>query len=248
MKSINTLLPDVRMLVSGAPDMISLYMLTRVLAEFLDRTEAWQEWGAPLTLADTMDVHGNADGRLLWLNQTHDAAATTTLIKRIVQLKWNDGQNIIFKTIGQLDNMDLNWRVTTGSVPRYFTVDGESSNPAADIGGVVTRLVPIPAVDDPTLQITPLMVIVTPVHSGDGLLTSDVGNLPSMPDRIYNAFRETIVAGALAKMLVIPKRDWTDKGLAAYYTKQYEDGIVRATSIADAEYGHPDSLVAYGGY
>lgn len=45
---------------------------------------------------------------------------------------------------------------------------------------------------------------------------------------VFEQFRQPIASGALAVLMAMPKKPWTDVGLAGYHTDQFERGIAAA--------------------
>lgn len=50
----------------------------------------------------------------------------------------------------------------------------------------------------------------------------------SCPDFIYQNYYDSIVAGAVARMQLMPARAWSDPNLAVVHRQMYEDGITKA--------------------
>lgn len=50
----------------------------------------------------------------------------------------------------------------------------------------------------------------------------------SIPDEIYNEYRDTIISGAIMRLAIIPNTSWTDMNLAVVHRGIYEDGVARA--------------------
>lgn len=242
-RSIAELLPDVRIAASGCPEFLALFMLTRSLGEFLDRSEAWREWLPVRTVGDIID------GVTSWPNHLDDDSQRWARIKRIDKVEWHpSGHVVCFKTPSQLQEIDPMWRTREGTSAWAWTSDGESA--ALDeesVSGYQVRLYPVlSSAADPTHGIRPRVVVVTDVVTDMGQNDFD-GQVPVLPDRIFYPFRDAIVSGALASLYLIPGKDWTDQKLAAYYRGNYEAAIVRAKSRADAEYGNPVFTTGYGG-
>lgn len=73
-------------------------------------------------------------------------------------------------------------------------------------GPVVAMLVPIPDVEG-TLK---LSVALKPTPTADGI-----------DDDIFNEYREAIVHGALSRLMLSPKKPYTDAGLANYHAQMF---------------------------
>lgn len=246
MKSISLLATDVRMMVPGCPDFLITHALTRALAQFLDESEAWLEWGPTRNVSDieTAGVHSDRDGILTWSNHLDSLANNWVFVTRLKALKWvPTGQLVAFKTADQLQSWDSDWRNTTGAVPTFWTSEGEGSS-----GEIQIRVYPImDTTVEGSYQFLPRFVLGTEVVAGIGLTAYD-DQIPQIPDRIFNAFREGLVAGALSKLYMIPGRDWSEPKSAMLQSQAFAAHIATAKARAAREFGHTDSLVAYGGY
>lgn len=247
MKSLSLLLPDLRIQAPGCPEPLLTYALSRALSRFLDETEAWREWGPVRTVGDigTSGPHGDRDGLLVWDNHLDDASQRWVYVKRIDMLKWvPTGQEVKFKTAAQLQEWDSDWRTTTGALPMFFAHEGEGAT-----GTIQARVYPIiDTTVDSSYEFLPRFVLGTEVSSGTGQFSTFDTQLPQIPDRLFRAYREAIVSGAMAILTVIPGRDWTDAKLAMYHAGVYERLAADARARAVREFGHTDSLVRYGGY
>ena len=72
-------------------------------------------------------------------------------------------------------------------------------------------------------------------------------SLTDVPDFFYDEFHDAWRWGALARLLKMPGKDWTNLPLAGFYQKRYDDEIRIAKSRAQAEFGQPDRTMSYGG-
>jgi hypothetical protein len=149
-------------------------------------------------------------------------------IVRVDTLKYTtDGTSmeiVPFNTRQQLDMTIPNWEVEVGTKPKAWTHDEE----------IGARIIPIAAAD--VLASLQMRLVVTP----DDTATS-------VPDFLYYEFEEYIKVGALARLMKIPGKDWTDLRAAGAYAALFEDGIRRAKSRGDADFGQPNREMAYGG-
>jgi hypothetical protein len=243
MRSINDLLPDVRVAAAGVPQFLALYVLTRSLSEFLDRSEAWREWLPPRLMPNI------EDGLTSWPNHLMSFTQQWARIKRIDNVRWtSDGKEISFATSLQLQETDPQWRTRTSAKPVHWTNEGEGA-PAngSQVSSYQIRLYPAPASDvDVSLGVEARAVVVTDSVSDTGQSNFD-GQIPEIPDRVFYAWRNAIVSGALATLYLIPRKDWTDQKLASYHRTEFDRAIVMAQSRANAEYGHPVMTTTYGG-
>lgn len=242
-RSVRDLLPDVRVVSAGVPEFLALYSLTRSLSEFLDRSEAWREWLPVLVTADFLT------GLAAWSNHLDDDTKRWARIKRIDKLEWYPtGEVVKFKTPSQLQEIDPEWRTRTGTRVYCYTNEGESAAADADhVSGYQIRVVPIPVSGlDASYGIRPRVVVTTDAVADFELSTFD-SQIPQIPDRIFYAFRDAIVDGALARLFLMPGKDWTDQKLSAAHRTSFERAVVTAKSRADAEFGNPSYTTGYGG-
>lgn len=242
-RSIRDLLPDVRIAAAGVPEFLALYSLTRSLGEFLDRSEAWREWLPVLPTAQFLD------GLAHWPNHLDDDTKRWARIRRIDKMEWHPtGSPVEFKTASQLQEIDPLWRTRTGAKVLFAVNEGEFPAPDADhVSEFQVRVVPIPMAGiDPTFGIRPRVVATTDAVADMNLDVFD-GQVPTVPDRIFYAFRDALVDGALARLFLMPGKDWTDQKLSTLHRVSFENAIVRAKSRADAEYGNPSYTTSYGG-
>jgi hypothetical protein len=244
MRSVTELLPDVKIAAPGIPDFLALYYLTGAVSEFLNRSEAWLEYGA----GRTVDTLRDFDGYLTWPNHLDDGSSQYYRIKRCVHMKWSDdGAEIPFQTIDQLQSYDTDWLAREGSKPIAFTEQVDEDNDSLGITEFSIRVYPLIADDvDGDIYLAPRFVVVTDVVSNLGTSTAD-NAVPYLPDRIFYAFRNQLVSGALARLYMLPGKDWSNSRLAATHLQMFEDGIVRAESAAGREFGRSCLTTGYGG-
>lgn len=249
MRPITDLLTDIRIAAPGVPDLVATYALTRVLSEFLDRSEAWRQWiDSPRPLEDVVD------GLVSWPNHLDDDEIQWARIKRIDMLRYfveddienEDGEEIEFMTEHQLQRRDWHWRRREGSRPLFYTRNDELVVGAGEISQHTIRLYPLPFVDA-IGELRARVVVVTDVVSGTGLMSDVDAQIPILPDRIFYPWRYGIVCGALAQLYVMPGRDWTNEKLAAWHMAKYEEAVVMAQSRADRDYNNALLVTQYGG-
>jgi hypothetical protein len=149
---------------------------------------------------------------------------TGTYVVEPVNLKRSDGTNIAFQTRDQLDEIDPDWEQAEAGQVDFWTITGPSA----------WRVYPL--LTDALTDEFYLRVSLAPtVASG------------AVPEELANEFRSTWDKGALARLLAIPGKDWTNPVAAQVYQSQYEEEIAMAKSRAAADYGRPHRFVRYGG-
>ena len=221
MTAVTALYPRVRLEAPGAPEPLIQDVVMEAMQEFFSDSECWRHTSPSLlnwTTAATFPTLGAG---------TELPAATR--VKRIDIVKYaSDSTNlkkVPFKTRQQLDLEYPDWEVRTGTSPVAWTNDGIGSQP---------RIIPIADADvNSSLQVRSIVV--------------PLSTMTDLPDYWYDEFDDVIRAGALGKLLAMPGRDWSDAALAVYYMGKFTQGVKTAKSRAEAEFGQPDRIMAYGG-
>lgn len=147
-----------------------------------------------------------------------------TYVVQPVLVKWDDGTVITFKTRDQLDELDSTWEQSTGSIPKHWTI----TSPMA------WRLYPLLSAST-TGQLY-LRVALAPTAGA-----------AAIPEELAAEWQDVWAHGALSRLMRIPGKDWTNKGLANDYLSMYESAVADAKSRAAADYGRPHRFVRYGG-
>lgn len=242
-RSIGDLLPDVRINAAGCPEFLALHALTRSLGEFLDRSEAWREWTA------VRPVTAIVSGLTSWPNHLGQVTQRWARIKRIDAMQWHPTGDVVkFQTQSQMQELDPEWRTREGTQVRYWTTEGEAAAADVDeVSGHQVRVYPTPSTNvDDTYGLRARVVVVTDAVADFDRDDFDA-QIPTVPDRIFYAFRNGLVAGALATLFLMPRKDWTDQKLAGLYGGQFEAAVARAKSRADADFGNAMYTTGYGG-
>lgn len=94
-----------------------------------------------------------------------------------------------------------------------------------------------------------LSVIPAPQASAAGVFVIRAVLKPSQTathvwDRLYQDWQSELVAGALSKLLLMPKKPWSDMAAAALHERTFRDGVLRAKVVALKE-GTSGSLASY---
>lgn len=233
-RPLTELLPDVILSAPGCPAMVALQALSGATREFLTRAEVWKPW------VTGKDVVANT-ATVTWPNHLDDAVQAQYLTLRVESLQWAaTGDEIEYKTHEQLQEMDPEWRTRTGPIPRYWTHDIDSD----DLYTV--RLAPVPEANV-TDALNARLVVITHSYAGIGANANDMLAV-SLPDDLFHRYRDDFVNGALSRLYRMPGRDWSDKQLAEYHRKLFNDAMVPAKSEADNDYTSASHTVRYGGY
>jgi hypothetical protein len=219
--AINSLYNEIRAELPGIPEPLLANGVRKAIQEFFRKSEAWR-YSVPGLLDWTMAL-------------TFPALAagteipTGTRVIRVDELKYaSDGtslQPVEFQTQQDLDGDYPDWEVKTGSSPLRWTNDGDGGTP---------RIVPIASAD--VLGSLKVRVILAPIDS-----------LTELPDALFYDFEDDFKHGALARLMKIPGKDWTDIPAASAYMQMFKAGIIKAQSRANAEFGQPCRETSYGG-
>lgn len=222
--AISTLLPDIRMELPGCPTPILEARIYKVLRHFFWESEVWKysyDNGLDYTLS-TAAMPSPVAGTDI---------PTKTIVKRVDTVKYSstgdDWKTIVpFRTRDALDRGNPDWRTETGAAPTAWCIDNNGS----------ARLVTIATatVTDGLL----IRSIIAPVFT----LTTD-----TLPDFLYYEFEHVFVAGVLGFLMSQPGKDWTNERDGMKYLGMYTNGIKRAKSRAEADFGQPKDTMAYGG-
>jgi len=143
------------------------------------------------------------------------------------KLMWvvHDGKDLEPISTGLLEQRQPNWRNSDNyGTPEYFIKQGQAS----------VWLVPVP--ETTKAVSTVIRAQLKPTHTSQSVSTE-----------ILDDYRDTIINGALFRLLRLPSKDWTDYTGAQVYGSLYNEGVMAAERRAR----HADSGVArktkYGG-
>lgn len=126
-------------------------------------------------------------------------------------------------TSGLLEQRLPKWR-TEGGVPKYFLQQSSS----------LVSLAPVPTTT--AVSSTIIRAVLKPTYSSN-----------ACDDDVMNDYRDTIVNGALFRLLRIPNKDWSDLQGASVYGQLFNQGVETAERRArNADTGVRRS-VRYGG-
>lgn len=161
--------------------------------------------------------------RLSSLEDTYEPDAVTGA--RIGRIKhvWCGARELRFKTSSGLADALPDWQTARSSEPTYYTSpDGKS-----------VRVHPMPfAVNGATITIEASYI---PKDDMSGSAA------PIIPDDLGIKYRDTIIAGAKARLMAVPERKWSNERLAGYYQGKFDDG--KATARIEAMHaGQPGTL------
>lgn len=218
--AVDQLYNIIRVELPGIPEPILVEGVRKSVQEFFKRSESWRY---------------TVPGLLDWttaLGFPALAAGTEipvgTRVMRVDEVKYaSDGVSlkpITFKTRQQLDGELSNWEVLTGSTPQRWTNDNDYS----------PRIIPI-ATANVTGSIK-VRVILAPIDT-----------LVVLPDFLYYEFEDDFKNGALARLMKIPGKDWTNFAASSAYASLFRAGYIKAKSRANAEFGQPCRETSYGG-
>lgn len=117
---------------------------------------------------------------------------------------WLPGRRVVSKTMDQIEVLMPSWQSATGSAPLYFhNVAGASA----------IRVFPIPQ-NSQRARLT-IRAIYQPKLGAT-----------TLPDALIDAAFETILEGARMRLFAMPKKDWSDAGLASAHGTLFNNGVV----------------------
>jgi hypothetical protein len=234
-RAISEILPDILLSVPGCPPPHATQALSSAVREFLDATGIWKVWVAPIDTVADQAVYA-------FPNHLMDPLEAWARTYAIDMLRWvPTGRELEFRTAQQLQAADREWRTRTAPVPAAWTHEIDDGT-----GAFGVRLYPTPSeivVD----ALEARLVMSTHTYSGIGMTAADLLAVV-LPDEIFHRYRDAFMYGALARLLLIPKRDWTDLGLARSYSQMFSDAKLSAKSTSDVDFNEPGLTVTYGGY
>lgn len=127
---------------------------------------------------------------------------------QIVTVKsiWMVNRELVPVTMERLQELIPNWQEATGSDPAYY-------NSATDYSTV--RIYPIP------LGANGAMMTIRAIYTPDQFGTF-------IPNFLVDKFLDEILAGAKARLMIMPEKTWSNPQLAAVNQVMYSEGITRA--------------------
>lgn len=218
--AINTLHNFIRIELPGIPEPVLNDGVEKAIQQFFKESESWRH---------------TVPGLLNWTTALVFPALaagteipTGTRLVRVDNVKYaSDGTNlnkVNFMTRQQLDSDYPDWEVKTGNTPLRWTNEGDGT----------PRIVPIA-----TANVNSSLKVRAIIAPNDDLV--------ELPDFLYYEFEDDFKNGALARLMKIPGKDWTNLSASATYASLFKAGIKKAKSRANAEFGQPAREVRYGG-
>lgn len=98
---------------------------------------------------------------------------------------------------------------------------------------------------------TPTGCTLVPTPSGDRDFSAQAVLCPdsvadSYDDSLEN-YRQAIICGAIATLLAMPERPWSNSGLAVYHAGRFADGVAEAKIAAEQDHQPKTRVTPYGG-
>ena len=219
-----TAITDYRNFISvelpGCPNPLIDDAVLRTIREFLVDSEAWL-YSSP-TLIDFDGTQLDLTALVVGTDIPTDSEA----VRAKSFQRTSDGCPIDFKTDFQLrEYIEADWQGKAGSRPTYYTHDEPLTI---------------------TFYPTPSTAVVDEIRAKYVLTIPKTAT--TFPDWIDHRWQEELQFGAMAKLLRIPGKDWTDMGLAGQYDAPYRMAIKEAKSKSMASFNQPRRSVRYGGY
>jgi|TARA_B110000444_G_scaffold260900_1_gene309835 hypothetical protein len=147
---------------------------------------------------------------------------TGTTVHKVLWVT-HDGEDLEPTTTTLLEQRVPRWRSDNGT-PAYFVQQSSS----------LIWLVPTPS--SKLANSTIIRAVLKPTHTSS-----------SCDDGVMNDYRDTIVNGALNRLLRIPNKDWTDLNGAQYYGALFNQGVEDAERRARNADTGVRRRVRYGG-
>jgi hypothetical protein len=219
-QAISVMYPFIRAELPGIPEPLLVAATADAVSDFISKSEVWK-YTSPVLLDWTTALLFPA------IVPGTDIPADMRVVRFDTVKYASDGvslREIPFKTRQQLDGLYSDWEVKTGNTPLYWTMDGPDT----------PRIVPIA-----TANVAGSIQVRSIVSSSSGLAT--------LPDFIMDEYDEELRMGALARLMKIPGKDWTNMNLSAAYSAMFDAAITKAKSRAGADFGQPCRETSYGG-
>jgi len=149
-------------------------------------------------------------------------APADTAIEKILSIQYN-GVDLEPITPALLDQRLPKWRTEPGE-PQYYVKTSSST----------VRIAPAPSTGATDALL--LRLILKPTHTST-----------SCDDDVMNDYRDTIINGALFRLLRLPSKDWTDYSAASVYGSLFTEQLVDAERRARSADTGVARKVNYGG-
>lgn len=141
-------------------------------------------------------------------------------------LAWQTEHQPVFVTAGIAEHA---FSQPAGSVVHAIThavLDGEEIEPFAGEKNIVIRSWRRQTGKPRYILGGPSSLTLVPAPDTNGVLAMTVALKPSaastgIDDALFNEYRETIIHGAMARLMLSPKKPYTDIQLAAYHQQQF---------------------------
>lgn len=222
MTAITAVYPRVRIEAPGAPEPLIADVVMEAIQDFFQDSEVWRHTTATL-------LDWSTGVAFPTLTQGVELPADTRL-KRVDVVKYGSGgaslRSLDFRTRQDWDSCVSDWEQRTSSSPYGWTNDPHGGSPRI-----------VPGADATQTGVLQVRSIVVPAST-----------MTTIDDYFYEEFGDVWRYGALARLLKMPDRDWTDLALAGYYASKEKEGTKMAESRGQAEFGQPTQrTMAYGG-
>lgn len=222
MTAISGVYPKVRIEAPGVPEPLLEDVVADTMRDFFRDSECWRH------TTDTLLDWTNGEP-FPNLTQGVELPADTRL-KRVDVVKYGSGgtmqREIPFRTRQEWDCVVSDWETKESSSPYGWTNDPHGNAPRIIPGATTTQ--------SGVLQVRSIVVP-----------TSALTDIDSF---FYDEFHDIWRFGALARLLKMPDRDWSNPAMARFYEAKEMEGVKQAKSRAQAEFGQPNQrTMAYGG-
>lgn len=230
--ALRSLYGDVLRFAPEAPGVLVTDLLRESAREFFERSHAWRET-VELTLVDGQDTYD--------LLNTPDPDAQPDPIPANVPAFYNETDEyyevdiVSWHEVKYADEPLRKRTVaqTHRNLPESTDIFWGFENPSK----ARIRLIGTPGADEDG-EILTVTVSVKPSRRTRLILNDDMVDL----------YKDDLVNGALARLLVIPRQPWTSPNQALMHDRKFEDGILAADNNAQTQYSrHVVRKTRYGG-
>lgn len=222
------LLPEILPDVPGCADPIAIRAIRNAVVEFCERTALYRSTLAAIdVVADTAE---------------YALAAPAGYAVVDVRRATLDGYPLTFKSQDQLDR-EWNEDARGMALYLYHRKVGEGLDAKSWQTAVSDRPQTYFMTNPSTIR---LVGIPTTAITGGLLVTVALKPTPAatqIVDWLYNDYYRTLAYGALAELLKLPKKPWTDMALASHYHRLFNEGIEKAHGESLRDHGRDDQTI-----
>jgi hypothetical protein len=205
----STLVPRIQGEIPDCPDFFIESRIQEAAMAFFKESSTWR---VDLDLTGTIKDTADYDLEVPSKTATSEIISITHLTTALIP-----------KTERQLEDIDAEWRITTGT-PVYYTQLTPST----------VTIAPVPAVS--TAKALRMRVSVYPTLAATRI-----------DSQIFDDNYSALIVGTLARLLLMVGKVWSDPNMGAVYAQQYSQEIAHAMDVANRGRVKPIRQIKYGG-